>query len=568
MTLRRRILNWIASTVAIFVILLAILLGLFRLAAAQLPAYRADLEEKASIAVGLPVRFGAVDARLGLSGPELIFHDARVLDPDSGAVLVRARRGGVTLDLLAMIRDGKISATRVFLDGATLKLERTRDGLVRIPGLETTGAGSGDGLSASELPLGIFELTHTNLVVEDLGNELGPWSFRDVELQVQNNGRNIIINGRVELPDDLGESLTVRAELNDIAGGEDIERWQAHVQAVQLNFSNLSGLTPERFRVIEEGSGDLGLHVFVEGGQLDHASVRMDLDDVRIFLSPGSAASIGYQSIEGRLELDRVSNGWSVVGKGIQIEQTGRTWERCDIQFDYFDLPAGESVGWPANVGYEINVSASFVGIEELAVLAGWLPGKEIRDRILEVRPAGRLRNLSVNYKDRGQEKGEYQVSTEFEDLALPSREGVPGLRGVSGQLSATNDGGEISLHSKALELDAAGMFRAPLLFDAVSGELKWRQSVDGLQVSARNLTIRRQAMQVVTTATVDWPDNGEPQIQLNTQVSDLQVADISALLPVGVMRENLIYWLDNALLAGSIPEAKLVIDGPLKKIP
>ena len=90
MTLRRKILNWIVSLVAIFVIVLAILLGLFRLAAAQLPAYRADLEEKASIAVGLPVRFGAVDARLRLNGPELIFHDVRVLPgPWSTATLLR-----------------------------------------------------------------------------------------------------------------------------------------------------------------------------------------------------------------------------------------------------------------------------------------------------------------------------------------------------------------------------------------------------------------------------------------------------------------------------------------------
>lgn len=56
MTLRRRIFNGLVLLVAIPVIGLAILLGLFRLAAAQLPEYRADLEEKASTAVGLPVR--------------------------------------------------------------------------------------------------------------------------------------------------------------------------------------------------------------------------------------------------------------------------------------------------------------------------------------------------------------------------------------------------------------------------------------------------------------------------------------------------------------------------------
>ena len=266
MTLRRKIFNVLATVVAIFVIALAILLGVFRLAAAQLPEYRADLEEKASIAVGLPVRFGSVAARLRLNGPELIFYNVRVLDPDSGTVLVRASRGGVTFDPIDLIRDRKVSATRVFLDHANIMLELTRDGVMRIKGLETPAAGSGDGLSATEFPVGLFELTHTDFVIEDLKYGLGPWNFRDVELQLQNDGQKIVINGTVELPDDLGESLSLLVELNDITAGQDILQWQAHVQATELNLSNLSELTPERYRVIEEGSGDISLHVFVESG--------------------------------------------------------------------------------------------------------------------------------------------------------------------------------------------------------------------------------------------------------------------------------------------------------------
>ncbi|MCZ6912867.1 MAG: YhdP family protein [Proteobacteria bacterium] len=568
MTLRRKIFSWIASLVAILVIGLAILLGLFRLAAAQLPEYRADLEEKASIAVGLPVRFGSVDARLRLNGPELIFSDARVLDPDSGAVLVRAGRGGVTFDLIALIRERKLSAARVFLDRANITLELTRDGVMRIKGLETPAAGSGDGLSAAEFPVGLFELTHTDFVIEDLKYGLGPWSFRDVEFQLQNDGQNIVINGKVELPEDLGESLSLHAELNDITAGQDIQQWQAHVQATQLNLSNLSELTPERYRVIEEGSGDINLHIFVDGGQLQHASVRLDLADARIFLAPESVASIAYEAIDGRFELDRLSNGWSATAKGFRIEQAGRIWEKSDIRLDYLDLPAAESGDETGIAGHEIDLNASFVGIEELAVLAGWLPDMEIKDRLLAVRPEGRLRNLSLNYSDRGEAMGEYRFSTEFEGLAASAQGGLPGVRGLSGTLTADNNGGTVSLHSQGLEVVAPRLFRAPLLLDSAGGEVEWQRQAGSLRVLARDLTFSHQTMQMVTTATIDWPESGEPQIQLTTDVSDLHVSYIPGILPTGVMSENLVRWLDSALLDGYIPEAKLVIDGPLQKIP
>lgn len=568
MTLRRRIFNGLVLLVAIPVIGLAILLGLFRLAAAQLPEYRADLEEKASTAVGLPVRFGSVDARLRLHGPELIFYDVRVLDPDTGAVLFRARRGRVTIDPIALIRDRKVSATRVSLDGANIKLERTRDGVTRIQGLETPAAGSGNGLSVAELPVGIFELTHTDFVIEDLKNELGPWSFHDVELQLQNDGQNIVIDGSVELPDDLGESLSWHAELNDIAAGPDIQQWQVHVKATRLNLSKLSELTPERYRVIEEGSGDISLHVFVDGGQVQHASVRLDLAETRIFLAPGSVASIAYHVIDGRLELDRLGNGWSATARGFSIEQAGRRWEKSDVRLDYLDLPATEAGDEPGAAGHEIILEASFVGIEELAVLAGWLPDMEIKDLLLAVRPEGRLRNLSLNYSDRGEGAVEYRFSTEFDGLAISARDGLPGVRGLSGTVTAENNGGTITLHSQGLELDAPRLFRAPLLFDSVGGEVEWQQQAGSLRVLARDLTFWHQDMQLVSSASVEWPESGEPHIQLTTQINDLHVSYIPGLLPTGVMSESLVLWLDSALLDGSIPEAKLIIDGPLHKIP
>ena len=202
----------------------------------------------------------------------------------------------------------------------------------------------------------------------------------------------------------------------------------------------------------------------------------------------------------------------------------------------------------PGAAGHEINLSASFVGIEELAVLAGWLPDMEIKDRLLAVRPEGRLRNLSLNYSDRGEGAGAYRFSTEFEGLAMSAQRGLPGVRGLSGKLTAETSGGTISLDSQRLELDAPWLFRAPLSFDTVTGELKWQRQTGSLRVLAKDLTMRHQTMEVVSDASIDWPESGEPQIQLTTRISDLHVSYIPGLLPTGAMSENLVHWLDSAL--------------------
>ena len=53
------------------VILLAIAVGLFRLFLPRLPEYQDDIKEWASAAIGLSVEFSGMDARWGLSGPEI-----------------------------------------------------------------------------------------------------------------------------------------------------------------------------------------------------------------------------------------------------------------------------------------------------------------------------------------------------------------------------------------------------------------------------------------------------------------------------------------------------------------
>jgi uncharacterized protein YhdP len=67
----RRLWRIIAGVFAGVVILLAVLVGLVRLALVQVPEYRDQIEAWAGEALGWPVEIGAMDARLGLRGPEL-----------------------------------------------------------------------------------------------------------------------------------------------------------------------------------------------------------------------------------------------------------------------------------------------------------------------------------------------------------------------------------------------------------------------------------------------------------------------------------------------------------------
>jgi len=61
------------------VILLAIAVGLFRLFLPRLPEYQDDIKEWASATIGMSVEFSGMDARWGLSGPQVEFYDAELM---------------------------------------------------------------------------------------------------------------------------------------------------------------------------------------------------------------------------------------------------------------------------------------------------------------------------------------------------------------------------------------------------------------------------------------------------------------------------------------------------------
>ena len=75
----QRLTRIMAYVVGGIVILLAIAVGLFRLFLPRLPAYQEDIKRWASEAIGMQVEFSGMDARWGLSGPELEFDEAELM---------------------------------------------------------------------------------------------------------------------------------------------------------------------------------------------------------------------------------------------------------------------------------------------------------------------------------------------------------------------------------------------------------------------------------------------------------------------------------------------------------
>ena len=103
----QRLFKFLAYTGAGVVILLAIAVGMFRLFLPRLPEYQEDIKDWASAAIGMQVEFSGMDARWGLSGPELEFYDTQLIRSDTQTRLIAADTVRVSVALTRLLLEGE-----------------------------------------------------------------------------------------------------------------------------------------------------------------------------------------------------------------------------------------------------------------------------------------------------------------------------------------------------------------------------------------------------------------------------------------------------------------------------
>ena len=132
--LLRRLLKFVAYTAATIVILLAIAVGLFRLLLPRLPEYQDEIKAWASTAIGRRVEFAGMDARWGLSGPELKFYDAELFRPANDTRSIAAGEVGIGVSLTRLLLDRTFVVDSVTVRDTSVELQELADGSWLIQG--------------------------------------------------------------------------------------------------------------------------------------------------------------------------------------------------------------------------------------------------------------------------------------------------------------------------------------------------------------------------------------------------------------------------------------------------
>ncbi|MFO1425059.1 MAG: YhdP family protein [Candidatus Competibacteraceae bacterium] len=163
---------------------------------------------------------------------------------------------------------------------------------------------------------------------------------------------------------------------------------------------------------------------------------------------------------------------------------------------------------------------------------------------------------------------GAYAVTAQLREVSFQPVHGLPGFGPLTGILELTPDRGQITLDSRKVRVDTAGLLRAPVTLDTLAGTVSWVRGAGGLRLESAGLDFANADLNGRVWGDVIVPDHGTPLLDLHGRYRDVKVGAARRYLPVTVIPPDGVAWLDRALVGGRVAAGEGVLRGPAAAFP
>lgn len=594
----RRLIKWLAVGLGTAMLLIALALGTFTLAMARVPEYRLQMQAWLSQRARLDIEFESALAHWRTYGPELVLTRVVVRSPDRQRVLARADQGGVGFDLWRALRNGRLAAARIMLEGTEIKAQRRADGEFEFVGqADWPEFATQSGFKLDDLPIGTLAIRKVRLLFRDLHTGRGPWLIDQVAADITRAAGSFELKAQANLPRSLGKELRLTAHGEGrLSEGAQL-RWQAQLRGTELDLRGWTQVMPDDWIAPAEGQGSFVLAADFIGSQPQRFSGHGDFVDVQMKLpkwslplpqadplqvrddDPGSTpvpqataaaspvladAPLRYRNIGLAFTGSHTGQDWQAHFERLQFSRDDSPWTpgAANVSIQFGSAESGRYLR-------ELQADAQLIVLDNLWPLLAYLPETDANARLRALNTSGRIMNFAVRYQ-RSDERDapRYGVRAEFAQLGVSPVGRTPGASGLSGVLTATGAHGELHLDSHEVALNLPRLFRTPLPLDQVTADLNWVRSGTTVRIHGTKLAVTSEDGKLQGQFTLDIPQNGAPEIDLQAEGTDLNAATAPRYLPAGAMPKRTLAWLDAAFPAGMVKHAQATLRGPLDKFP
>lgn len=543
--------RWGLGLCALVLVLTALFVSLGRELTPLVAEYRADVEDKASDALGMPLQIGKLEGNWSGLAPVLLAHDVMV---GEGSNALRLDQVRAVPDLWASLLAREVRIAHLELNGLKISLKEGEDGHWALEGLPVQ----------QDQPLNPEQLLNRMQMIQQLSvldsqitlQPLGesPLTLTYVGLNLKTGPSRQRLDARLTLPDGQPVAMSLRTRLR-AAQWKDGEA-DAYLSLPQSDWSKW---LPERltqqwnFSEIKAG-GEFWINW--SKGTVQRAAIRLNAPQLKGAYAERKPIQINNLALNGYFQ--RSSTGVLVTLDSLAMSLGDSRWE-SKLQF--------QQTAATDTAPELLHLQADRIDLTPLTPLLnalGPLP-EGVATAVERLKVTGVLRNVLIDFRPAATDDSKFSFAANLEKVGFDAYRGAPAVRNVSGNISGDLGQGELRMDSKDFSLHLDPIFAKPWQYIQANARLTWKLDKEGFTLIAPYLKVLGEEGKIAGDFLIrlHFDHTQEDYMDLRVGLVDGDGRYTAKYLPT-VLSPGLDEWLRTAILKGAVDEGFFQYQGSL----
>jgi uncharacterized protein (TIGR02099 family) len=535
-----RWLNRLYKVLAILLVLFAVLISAFRLSLPYAHNFKQDFQYYLNETYDSNVIIGSLTMEWDADGPTIIVEKVNVLDTETANVFVASMK--LTIDFWGSLQHQKLLTQDITLFGAQVFFDKAL--LAQEDNTSKDGSLIDNISDVLFQQINRFTLTNSKITLRDDAKTrtflVDQLSWVNSENQHRATGTMLIDgltsnNIKFNL-DASGKSLRdLSGQLYLEANKLNVTPWLDTIFAIEnektyssVNFSAWYTLNKGKANKLQVALGDNEIS-WISNGELQ--SLRIDKGDILVE------------------NFDNVSN-ITTTTTPLKVYTNNKAWQPLTIRTQR------------TTDGLVTHISSlDLFGLADLYPLFSGHP--ESQELLRGLAPVGQISDVYLLISD-----DDTKAYARFSDVTSSFSQGIPGIENVSGQLSFTQNHLIIQLLAANGKLDFDKHFIYPIPYQSIAAQVDVDFATADLSIKVNQIEMISEQLHATADVEIKAKENEAINMALFANVHRGDAKFVNYYYPHLLMGQDLVDYLNSAIIEGKIEQAQVLFNGPLNEFP
>jgi len=569
----RRATHWTLHSILGVLISVVLIFAAAYLWLPTLAERKGEIESYISITLGNPVTLSTLDTYWDGLNPGVRVQGLSVQSSATGQQAIRLKELRLSLGWWPLLTR-RIEINSLVLVEPRLTVERQADGRLRISGLVADAAAAPADADFSQLLLSQKEIIIENGELVWLDRRAGAedkpkdgrgttpgkaveesLSVKRVYLELRNDGDRHRLEFRADFPRELCADCRISADIHGNPFRESSWRGEIGVLARALFISGLPHVLRASLPPGLAGRFDLGLKSQWRDARPETVEGQVAVSGLLLPL-PGETRPLRVKALNTRLNWKGNIKTWRLDLASLRLGLTRPAWLAGRLHLDVR----------PDRLRFDVE----HVDLEDLAAFTATLPREHaLLDWLRAAQPTGDLNRVRLELAGPVTAPTGYSAEAGLRNIRFAVHEHVPGVHGLSGQLSLSQDGGEFHMNSGETRVALPRILKQPLTVQRLTSRIRWRQTPEDWFVQAQEIVLNAHDGRIRGDLELRLPKDKaiSPVLKLHAKFSDGDGSHTARYIPL-IVPDGLRVWIERAVVSGRVTDGSVLFHGALRNFP